>query len=170
MPSVLFICTANQFRSPLAAAFFEKRLEEKDMAEGWTVSSAGIWVKGKCGAHPAAQLAAEKAGLDLSRHVTREVTHSMLAAADLVLVMEHGQKEALHFEFADQRKKIFMLTELSGRLAIDIPDPVKDGFAKSDQIASILFTGIDRVFDGIIKRAGGAAQKTGETSGKDLSA
>ncbi len=158
MPAVLFVCMANQFRSPLAAAYFEKRLKEKGLADGWTVGSAGTWVKGESGAHPAAGQIAEKTGLDLSAHVSREVTHAILAAADLVIVMEQGQKEALQFEFADQRKKIFLLTGLSGRLAADIPDPAKDDFATADQIGAILFNEIDRMFDKIMERAKSAAQ------------
>ena len=153
MPSVLFVCMANQFRSPLAAAYFQNRLNQEGLAEGWTVSSAGTWVKEAVGAHPAAGHIAEKMGLDLSAHITREVTHEMLNDADLVIVMEHGQKEALQFEFADQRKKIIMLTELSGGIAFDIPDPVMDDFTTSGPIAATLFTEIDHGFAEIARRA-----------------
>lgn len=154
MPTLLFVCMANQFRSPLAAALFEKRLQETGTAKGWTVASAGTWVKNESGAHPIAILEAEKMGLDLSRHVTREVTHAMIEAADLVIVMTRGQKEALQFEFAGQRRKIVMLTELSGNSEADIPDPAQANFAEADKIVADLYAEIDKAFIAIVRRAG----------------
>ena len=42
MPSVLFVCTANQFRSPIAAALFSRKLQDERVSQGWSVGSAGI--------------------------------------------------------------------------------------------------------------------------------
>jgi len=83
MPNVLFVCMANQFRSPLAAALFEKNLKDENASAGWMVSSAGTWVEQESGAHPAAIHAAKNLGLDLSGHKSREVSADMIAAADL---------------------------------------------------------------------------------------
>jgi protein-tyrosine-phosphatase len=43
-PSVLFVCTANMIRSPIAAALFRSRLANKrpDWQE-WRIDSAGTW-------------------------------------------------------------------------------------------------------------------------------
>ena len=42
MPTVLFVCTGNLHRSPLAAAFLRRLLQESKLA-GWQVESAGTW-------------------------------------------------------------------------------------------------------------------------------
>ena len=45
MPKVLFVCTANRFRSPLAAAIFKRFLLESQETGRWRVSSAGTWTR-----------------------------------------------------------------------------------------------------------------------------
>jgi len=152
MPSVLFVCMANQFRSPLAAALFEKRLQQEGLQDGWMVNSAGTWVEEEGGAHPTAIIEADKMGMDLHSHKTREVTGVMLEAADLVIVMAHGQKEALMFEFPSQRAKIVMLSELTTGCEIDIADPAVKGFAECDEVFAELCTEIETAFGEILRR------------------
>ena len=152
MPSVLFVCTANQFRSPLAAAIFKKRLQAEGISDQWTVSSAGTWVKEKVKAHPKAIQQALKHNLDLKSHVTREITGEMIEASDLVIVMTHNQKEALQFEFPVQSGKIVMLSELSDHNEVDIPDPAELNFDESTAIFSDLNHAIDQGYYEIIKR------------------
>jgi protein-tyrosine phosphatase len=152
MPSVLFVCTANQFRSPLAAAIFKKRLQAEGISDRWTVSSAGTWVKEKVRAHPTAIQQAIKHNLDLRNHVTREITGEMIEAYDIVIVMTHNQKEALQFEFPMQSGKIVMLSELSDHDEVDIPDPAEINFIESTAIINDLTRAIDQGYYEIIKR------------------
>ena len=122
MPSVLFICTGNMFRSPIAEAVFRDQLQ-RDGLSGWTVSSAGTWTAP--GQPPPAQTVelARSLGLDLSGHLTRLVDAPMLASSDVVLVMESGHKESLQVEFPESRKKVFLLAEVVKGMKYDIPDP-----------------------------------------------
>ena len=73
MPLILFVCTANRFRSPIAAACTEQKLQKADLANKWTVISAGTWTTEGIPAHPRAVMAAAALGLDLTAHRTREV-------------------------------------------------------------------------------------------------
>ena len=152
MPNVLFVCMGNQFRSPLTAALFESRLKQEGSFAGWIVGSAGTWVEGASGAHPTAIIEARNVGLDLSKHHTREVTYEMIAAADLVVVMTHGQKEALQFEFASQRSKIVMLSELSTGTEVDLQDPALKDFADCDEVFAELCSEMDKAFNGIVRQ------------------
>ena len=43
MPAVLFVCSANQCRSPMAEVLFREHLEQMGLADGWRVESAGVW-------------------------------------------------------------------------------------------------------------------------------
>lgn len=45
MPSVLFACTANRFRSPIAAARFSHCLQNEVDVQDWRVGSAGTWAE-----------------------------------------------------------------------------------------------------------------------------
>ena len=93
MPSILVLCHANQFRSVLAEYALRRRL---DSAE-WKVSSAGVWAKD--GLPAARGLAAWSEMPELEQHRSRALNFVMLQDADLILVMERGQKEALALEF-----------------------------------------------------------------------
>jgi protein-tyrosine-phosphatase len=122
MPSVLFVCTANRFRSPLAAAMFSRALEERGITADWKVGSAGVWAMPGQPALAAVILAAARAGLDLTSHRSSRVSARLLSNYDLVVAMETDQKEALLAEFPQLEERVFMLSELTERRSYDIPD------------------------------------------------
>jgi protein-tyrosine-phosphatase len=84
--NLLFVCTGNTCRSPMAEAVARGALRER----GWThvdVRSAGV---AAAAGHPASDLAVAVAGeraLDLSAHASQQVTPDLIGWADLVLVM-----------------------------------------------------------------------------------
>ncbi len=123
MPSVLFVCTANQCRSPIAAAAFRNEISRLEQEDQWKVYSAGTWAV--AGIHvPAPVLhAAEQLGLQLDYHITQTVNLAMLSACDLVLVMEKGHQEALNVEFPGARSWTYLLSQVVDGVAYDIPDP-----------------------------------------------
>jgi protein-tyrosine phosphatase len=122
--SLIFVCTANRFRSPIAAALFIKLLKEKGIEKNWLVGSAGSWTKDGLPVIPSPQWIIDHLGLDLSVHHSRVITRELIDQYDLILVMEKGQKEALQIEYPEISKRIFLLTELSRGPVYDIPDPI----------------------------------------------
>ena len=135
MPSVLFVCTGNQFRSPIAAAAFIKKLNDEGGAIGWRVESAGTWTEVGQPPLPAAIQAAAACGLSLEGHTARLVEASILSCADLILVMESGQKEAILSEFPNVSKRVFLLSEVAEGVAYNIPDPLAGEEDLSEEIA-----------------------------------
>src|SRR5512145_1322078 len=96
MPSILFICTANQFRSPLAAACLLNTIQATQPAGIWVVESAGTWTTGGMPAPELSKKIAGELGLPgLENHRTRQVDLELLSRFDLSIVMEAGHKEAL---------------------------------------------------------------------------
>ena len=126
MPSVLFICTGNLYRSPLAAAFFRERLKAGNQTD-WLVESAGTWTQPGQSAPPAVLRAAAKFGVLLEGHRSQLINADLLAQFDLALVMEKGHKEALDFEFPFASQKIRLFSQVTEGLAYDIPDPLASG-------------------------------------------
>jgi protein-tyrosine phosphatase len=153
MPSILFVCTANQFRSPIAAACFTRKLIAVGAADTWSVGSAGTWTPAGLPAHPKAVEAAANLGLDLSAHRTREVDSTLLCAADLIVVMAHGHKEALEWEFPCVLGRVLLLGSLAKIPGGEIPDPALDDFAQADATACIVCECIDKGFAELVQCA-----------------
>ena len=90
--SVLFVCHGNVCRSPYAAAVFAKELPA--FFNGIKVASAGFIGPGRA-SPPQALAAAERRGVDLSRHRSALLTPSLTRTAGLVVVMSASQARAI---------------------------------------------------------------------------
>lgn len=151
MPKIVFVCTRNRFRSPLAAAILKRELATRKIPGEWIVGSAGSWVQDLLPPTPEAFIEAAKRGLDLSSHISQGIEAFDLDSVDLLLVMEMGQKESILLDFPKLSGRIFLLSELSG-LAFTIPDPylTKESFS---EIALEIETLIKENFEEIINIA-----------------
>lgn len=106
---VLFVCTANICRSPMAASWFRKRAATSGLAHV-AVDSAGIpGLKGRPAAPEVVSLLRPLGCDDLLSHRSREVRASDLASSDLVLAMELRHIEALHARFPDYDERVLLL-------------------------------------------------------------
>lgn len=130
MNSILFVCTANICRSPMAEGLFQKIVE--DDANHWAISSAGTWANEGDQAAEGTLRALEKKGIDLHNHRSKMVTEEMLSAYNLILTMEKGQKEALKIEFPGISKRVFLLSEMVNQL-FDISDPIGQPLARFEE-------------------------------------
>jgi protein-tyrosine-phosphatase len=125
MPSVLFICTANRFRSPLAAAILTQVVDELGISASWRIGSAGTWATPGEPALPPVSQAAREFGIDLSGHRSRRVSQRLLSEYDLILVMQASHHEALLTEFPDLQERLYMLSNVVERRSYDIPDSLE---------------------------------------------
>ncbi len=126
MPSILFVCTANQFRSPLAAACMNEFIGTMQGTEKWRVESAGTWAQPGFPAAPQAVKAAERLGLNgLEAHRSRPVDQSLLDGFDLIVTMETGQLEGICSEFHSAASRVRLLSEIVEGISYNIPDPFR---------------------------------------------
>lgn len=149
MPSILFVCTGNIYRSPLLAALFSRKLQAMGQSEGWVVNSAGTWtIAGK--AIPLdAQRVAKSIGVDLQGHVTRLLDQDLLTRHDLILVMERGQREALNIEFPFVRDKLYLISEVVDQRTYDLPDPLSSGRPIAElasELSSLVERGYQKIY------------------------
>lgn len=160
MPSVLFVCTANVCRSPMAAAVFQRFLQKRPDAGEWRVASAGTWALDGEAAASKAQEVMRRRGLDISHHRSQSVSPELLRRFSLILVMERGHKEALRVEFPALAGRIFLLNEMIG-LRFDIPDPVGGSLADFDDTAAEF----ERIFEHGFPRIAELASRLQDTGG-----
>ena len=123
MPSVLFVCTANRFRSPIAAAWFQRHLSQEADTQDWRVGSAGTWAEPGLPVFPSANWVNSHFGINLEAHRATRLDHELLTQYDLILVMENGHQEALWVECSEVKDRIFLLTKVATGIAYDVLDP-----------------------------------------------
>jgi protein-tyrosine-phosphatase len=146
MRSVLFVCTANICRSPMAMALWRAKVGLSG-AE-WRIESAGTWAMDGQQAAVGAQSVLREIGLDVTSHRSRTVSSEMLLSFNLILTMERGHKEALCVEFPTIARDVYMLSEMIDAM-YDIQDPI--GGSESDfrgtlrEIDNILTAGSERI-------------------------
>jgi len=92
--TLLFVCTGNTCRSPMAAGLARKLLAERlgcDVEalqeKGYEVLSAGVWAGGASEPTPEAVDAAGELGVDISGHRSRPLSVELINRADLILCM-----------------------------------------------------------------------------------
>lgn len=146
---MLFVCTANRFRSPIAAIHFARQVVLHGDDQQISVSSAGTWTSDGQPVTPDALILAEEYGLNLSLHKSRLLTRDMISNENLILVMENSHKEAILQEFPFAAKRVFLLSEAAIGNPYDIPDPYVDD-EPPDLIAREIIEMIDRGYERIV--------------------
>jgi protein-tyrosine phosphatase len=106
--TIVFVCTGNRFRSPLAAAFV-KRLTKGLPVE---VESYGTLRLDGLPPLPEALQIGDACGVSLSEHRTRCVDHAALETADLVLGFEPHHVYHAVVDGGALRERSFLLDEL----------------------------------------------------------
>ncbi len=111
MKKVMFICSGNTCRSPLAEGLFKKFLNDNNITD-IQVGSAGV------GAFPGDEasinsiLVAGNRGVDISSHRARNLNPEHLISTDLFFCMSHSHKQIL-LRYCDEDKIV----------VLNVPDP-----------------------------------------------
>jgi tRNA A37 threonylcarbamoyladenosine synthetase subunit TsaC/SUA5/YrdC/protein-tyrosine-phosphatase len=124
---IVFVCTGNTCRSPMAEALCRKMLAQRQGCtpeelpqRAFIVLSAGIAALTGEGAAEEAVRAAAELGADLTAHCSRPLTASLALAADYLIAMTQSHVLALRARFPELGPRLRLLSA-EGE---DLPDPI----------------------------------------------
>ncbi len=114
---ILFVCTGNTCRSPMAEGIFRKMIKEKGLEDRVLCQSAGLSPAEDAPAAENAVAACREIGVDISAHTARRLTGEELPEWDIFFVMT-----ATHA----------YILERAGALAqkIYVPDEISDPYGQ----------------------------------------
>ena len=126
MPSILFVCTANICRSPMAEGVFRKMVRDLGVEENFELDSAATHeYKTGESPSPAAIESAKKRGYDIAACVSRRIVGHDFDHFDMILAMDRSNVASMRAVAPTRSKqKIELLTEYADKHhGQDIPDP-----------------------------------------------
>jgi len=120
---ILFMCTGNTCRSPMAEQLLKRMVSKEENIE-MKVDSAGIsTLSGKAANEKAVKVLAEE-HIELTNHSTKAINKKLFSEADLILTMTVYHKKYLEKKGYNLKDKVYTLKEFANSGEnLDISDP-----------------------------------------------
>src|SRR5512141_2263143 len=124
MKTVLFVCTGNVCRSPMAEGIFRQAAQGRG---DYRVLSAGLGAAEGQPPSPYAVQAVKELGIDISGLRSRMLTAELVLQADYIFGMTHSHLDTVAMLYPPAAEKTFLLREFDETLDTfekDISDPI----------------------------------------------
>ncbi|MGE5396003.1 MAG: low molecular weight protein arginine phosphatase [Chitinophagales bacterium] len=125
MSKLVFVCSGNTCRSPMAKGILLKLFTERfpHLLNDLDVFTAGLYAYNGEPASENAQTVMQEIGIDITSHKSMQVNAEMLQNADWIVTMTDGHRRNLCSMFPELDSKITTMYELAGLGSQDVTDP-----------------------------------------------
>ena len=120
-PRILFVCTGNICRSPMAEGLLRHALGPETR---WRVESAGLAAAEGLSASASAVTALRDVGVDISGHRSRLLTTALADSASVLVVMTGAHRDLMALRFPFALEKTFLFKSFLDEGAGDVADPI----------------------------------------------
>ncbi|WP_375385995.1 low molecular weight protein-tyrosine-phosphatase [uncultured Microbacterium sp.] len=139
---VVFVCTGNICRSPMADVVFRSFAGAAGLRDRVASTSAGTgdWHVGERADQRTLE-ALERRGYDGSRHRARQFTHTDFAQSDLVVALDRSHERILHGWArgeGDADKIALLMSFDPAATTLDVPDPYYAGPGMFDDVLGMI--------------------------------
>ena len=114
MKKIMFICSGNTCRSPLAEGLFKKYLKENNITD-IDVGSAGVGAFAGDGVSINSILVANNRGVDISSHRARNINPEHILTTDLFFCMSDSHKQVLSRHCNEEKIVVLNVADPYGR-------------------------------------------------------
>lgn len=140
--NILFVCTGNTCRSPMAAALFNKIATERNLDV--RIESAGIFANENDTATTEAVVAVKKYGIDLLGHHAQMINSELIEKSDLILTMTEAHKMLM----SQATDKVYTICEYAGEDG-EVADPFGGDVAEYEECAEQIYDLCNKIADKI---------------------
>lgn len=145
--TIIFVCTSNVCRSPVAEALAKRWLQERNRQNEYIIISRSISTDYEPENSPpsenSAKLLAENFNINIANHRSRLLTDNDVITAHKIIGITKSHMHAINYDFPNAINKCYSMP-------IDIPDPWHQSIQTYNRCINLMNDSMTQVFSDII--------------------